>query len=122
MRRLLPLVFAVAFAAVACSSSEGPTLSDPADTTTTTTESSETTTTAVDAEGGPGEDETDSSTDAGTDETTTTVADGSDDTTTTVAETTTTVATTVTEPERLDPSDPNYPTIPPATTVTYPTP
>ena len=29
-------------------------------------------------------------------------------------------STTVSVPERLDPNDPDYPTIPPATSVTYP--
>ena len=74
----------------ACSSGERPYLTDPADTTTSTVPED----------------------DLGTDITDAPAADpdmGTADT-----------STTVSVPERLDPNDPDYPTIPPATSVTYP--
>ena len=74
----------------ACSSGERPYLTDPADTTTSTV-----------TEDDSGPDITDAPpTDPDT---------GNADT-----------STTVSVPERLDPNDPDYPTIPPATSVTYP--
>ncbi len=74
----------------ACSSGERPYLTDPADTATSTVP------------------EDDSGTDI-TDAPTTDPDTGTADT-----------STTVSVPERLDPNDPDYPTIPPATSVTYP--
>ena len=74
----------------ACSSGERPYLTDPADTTTSTVPED----------------------DLGTDITDAPAADPDTGTTDT--------STTVSVPERLDPNDPDYPTIPPATSVTYP--
>ena len=74
----------------ACSSGERPYLTDPADTTTSTVPED----------------------DSGTDITDAPAADPDTGTADT--------STTVSVPERLDPNDPDYPTIPPATSVTYP--
>ena len=74
----------------ACSSSERPYLTDPTDTTTSTV---------------PKDDSGADITDAPTQDADTGTADTS---------------TTVSVPERLDPNDPDYPAIPPATSVTYP--
>ena len=74
----------------ACSSGERPYLTDPADTTTSTVPEDYLGTDITDA---PAADP-----DMGTADT----------------------STTVSVPERLDPNDPDYPTIPPATSVTYP--
>ncbi len=74
----------------ACSSGERPYLTDPADTTTSTVPED----------------------DLGTDSTDAPAADPDTGTADT--------STTVSVPERLDPNDPDYPKIPPATSVTYP--
>jgi hypothetical protein len=74
----------------ACSSGERPYLTDPADTTTSTVPED----------------------DLGTDNTDAPAADPDTGTADT--------STTVSVPERLDPNDPDYPKIPPATSVTYP--
>jgi hypothetical protein len=74
----------------ACSSGERPYLTDPADTTTSTVPED----------------------DLGTDITDAPAADPDTGTADT--------STTVSVPERLDPNDPDYPKIPPATSVTYP--
>ena len=74
----------------ACSSGERPYLTDPADTTTSTVPED----------------------DLGTDITDAPAADPDTGTADT--------STTVSVPERLDHNDPDYPKIPPATSVTYP--
>jgi len=93
MRRfLLALAFlCLTGLTAACSSGERPYLTDPADTTTSTVPED----------------------DSGTDITDAPAADPDTGTADT--------STTVSVPERLDPNDPDYPTIPPATSVTYPT-
>ena len=74
----------------ACSSGERPYLTDPADTTTSTVPEDDLGTVITDAPAADPE------------------TDPAD------------TSTTVSVPERLDPNDPDYPTIPPATSVTYP--